>query len=252
LNSVPEIFGLFDNSNQQNQQIKKTNNMQTKITGLIIALLLAVSSLAVAQSISEQLSRSSYSAGMVIADELNNMGLGHMDQDAFVKGFLDKMAGRTPQVSEEEALTLFQQLIQETKDAENLKNKAAGEAFLAANVGKPGVIALPSGLQYIVLQKGEGPSPKLEDNITAHYHGTLIDGTVFDSSIERGEPISFPLNGVIQGWQEIVQLMKVGDKFKVFIPQNLAYGEQQAGQVIKPYSAIIFEIELLGINQPEP
>jgi FKBP-type peptidyl-prolyl cis-trans isomerase FklB len=226
--------------------------MQTKITGLIIALLLAVSSLAVAQSISEQLSRSSYSAGMVIADELNNMGLGQMDQDAFVKGFLDKMAGRTPQVSEEEALTLFQQLIQETKDAENLKNKAAGEAFLAANVGKPGVIALPSGLQYIVLQKGEGPSPKLEDNITAHYHGTLIDGTVFDSSIERGEPISFPLNGVIQGWQEIVQLMKVGDKFKVFIPQNLAYGEQQAGQVIKPYSAIIFEIELLGINQPEP
>lgn len=223
--------------------------MQTKITGLIIALLLAVSSLAVAQTLSEQLSRSSYAAGMVIADELKNIGVSNMDQEAFVRGFLDKMAGRVPQVEEGEALTLFQQMIMEGKAAEDAKNKEAGEAFLAENAQKEGVISLPSGLQYQVLQKGSGASPTLEDEVRTHYHGTLIDGKVFDSSVERGEPVSFPVNGVIQGWQEVLQLMKVGDKFKVFLPYQLAYGEQQPGPDIKAYSALIFEIELLGINE---
>ncbi len=225
--------------------------MQTKITGLFIALLLAISSLAVAQTISDQLSRSSYAAGMILATELNNMGLSDIDQEAFVKGFQDKMSEMPTQVNEEEAFSLFQQMIMEARMKQDAQNKAAGEDFLAQNSRKEGVITLSSGLQYQVLQKGEGASPTLADEVKTHYHGTLIDGTVFDSSVERGEPISFPLNGVIQGWQEALQLMKVGDKFRIFVPEHLAYGEQEAGPHIKPYSALIFEIELLGINVKE-
>jgi len=126
--------------------------------------------------------------------------------------------------------------------------KAEGEAFLAENSKKEGVTTLPSGLQYKIIKPGNGPKPSLTDKVNVHYHGTTIDGQVFDSSVERGEPISFPLNGVIQGWQEGLQLMPVGSKYLLFIPQDLAYGARGAGQAIKPYAALIFEVELLGIE----
>ena len=129
--------------------------------------------------------------------------------------------------------------------AENLK---AGEAFLAENKKRPEVVALPSGLQYEILEAGTGPSPKNFHNVTCHYHGTLIDGTVFDSSVDRGEPISFPVDGVIPGWTEALQLMKEGDKWKIFIPSNLAYGEHGAGEKIAPNSTLVFEVELLSIE----
>ena len=124
----------------------------------------------------------------------------------------------------------------------------AGADFLAENGKRKGVTTTKSGLQYEILKKGNGPIPAATDNVETHYHGTLLDGTVFDSSVERGQPISFGVNGVIAGWTEALQLMNVGSKWKLYIPYNLAYGERGAGQSIGPYSTLIFEVELLKIN----
>jgi FKBP-type peptidyl-prolyl cis-trans isomerase FklB len=131
------------------------------------------------------------------------------------------------------------------------KTKAAradGEAYLLKNATKKGVITTASGLQYEVMKKGDGPMPTAKDKVEVHYHGTLIDGTVFDSSVDRGKTISFPVMGVIKGWQEALQLMHVGDKLKLTIPQSLAYGKRGAGANIPPYSTLVFEVELFGIQ----
>jgi FKBP-type peptidyl-prolyl cis-trans isomerase FklB len=127
-------------------------------------------------------------------------------------------------------------------------NKTAGEKFLAANAKKKGVVVLPSGLQYKIIKEGGWVKPTKENVVVTHYHGTLINGTVFDSSVDRGKPISFPVSGVIAGWTEALQLMPIGAKWKLFIPYQLAYGERGAGASIKPYSALIFEVELLEIK----
>jgi FKBP-type peptidyl-prolyl cis-trans isomerase FklB len=138
----------------------------------------------------------------------------------------------------------------DAKPGLNVDAKAdAGEAFLAANAKKDGVITTASGLQYKVMKSGTGDSPKLADKVKVHYHGTLIDGTVFDSSVQRGEPITFPVGGVIPGWVEALQLMKVGDKWQLFIPAKLAYGDQSPSPAIPPNSVLIFEVELLGIEK---
>ncbi len=131
------------------------------------------------------------------------------------------------------------------RSANNLK---AGEEFLANNKGRPGVTELPSGLQYEVITMGDGPKPAASNNVTCHYHGTLIDNTIFDSSVQRGKPASFPLNQVIKGWTEGLQLMPLGSKWRFFIPPSLGYGDRQVGPVIGPNSTLIFEVELLGIN----
>ncbi|RPD39374.1 FKBP-type peptidyl-prolyl cis-trans isomerase [Chitinophaga barathri] len=138
---------------------------------------------------------------------------------------------------------LFQ--MKNEKAAANLK---AGQDFLEANKEKPGVTALPSGLQYEVITEGTGPKPSATSKVTCHYHGTLIDGTVFDSSVKRGQPATFPLNRVIKGWTEGLQLMPEGSKWRFFIPADLGYGEQQVSAQIGPNSALIFEVELLGIS----
>jgi FKBP-type peptidyl-prolyl cis-trans isomerase FklB len=131
------------------------------------------------------------------------------------------------------------------KAAANVK---AGQDFLEANKKKPGVVALPSGLQYEVLVEGSGPKPKAINKVTCHYHGTLIDGTVFDSSVRRGQPATFPLNGVIKGWTEGVQLMPTGSKWRFFIPPDLAYGDRQVSAQIKPNSTLIFDVELISFT----
>ena len=128
------------------------------------------------------------------------------------------------------------------------KAQGEGAAFLAENAKREGVISLESGLQYEILTEGNGQIPTINDKITAHYHGTLIDGTVFDSSVDRGEPASFPVNGVIAGWTEALQIMPVGSKWKLYVPSDLAYGDRGAGQIIGPYSTLIFEVELLSID----
>jgi FKBP-type peptidyl-prolyl cis-trans isomerase FklB len=220
-----------------------------KVFGLIFALLLTLSSLGLAQNLSEKMEKQSYSAGVVIGNELKNSGIEEMDFEAFLSGLKDRVNGLDLQVSEQEAQQVFQQWIMEKREEAGQEERLAGEKFLEENAKKEGVISLPSGLQYKVIREGDGPSPSASDNVRTHYHGTLVDGTVFDSSVERGEPISFPVNGVISAWQEILPMMKVGSKYQIFAPYQLAYGERGAGGVIKPYAALIFEIELLGINE---
>jgi FKBP-type peptidyl-prolyl cis-trans isomerase len=201
--------------------------------------------------------RSSYSIGADIGSNFKRQGI-EVDTKAMAAGLADAVAGKTQLTDAEikETLNAFRMEMMEKMQAKakvagetNLKE---GEAFLAANAKKDGVKATPSGLQYKVVKAGTGKnSPKATDTVKVHYHGTLIDGTVFDSSVERGEPVSFPLNGVIPGWTEGVQLMKEGDKFQFVVPAKLAYGEQGAGGKIGPNSTLIFDVELLSIEKPE-
>jgi len=138
--------------------------------------------------------------------------------------------------------------LQKIKQEEAAANLKAGQEFLAANKSKKGIVALPSGLQYEIISQSTGLKPKEYNTVTCHYHGTTIDGTVFDSSVQRGKPTSFPLNMVIKGWTEGLQLMTMGSKWRFYIPANLGYGERQVGPVIGPNSTLIFEVELIDIN----
>ena len=190
----------------------------------------------------------SYFIGASIGESLKQSNLTTLSIDLVSAGLKDQLNGVCKNNQEE--VQMFIQNVLMRKEAES--NKVfiqAGEEFLAANEKRPGVVKTPSGLQYEVIRMGTGDRPKAEDNVTVHYHGTLTDGTVFDSSVERGEPASFGLNQVIPGWTEGVQLMNPGSKYKFYIPYQLAYGEQGAGGIIKPYSTLIFEVELISINK---
>jgi FKBP-type peptidyl-prolyl cis-trans isomerase FklB len=180
-----------------------------------------------------------------------------IDLEMFFQGIRDAAGGAKPKYSEQQirdALTAFQREMRTRQEKQQQtageKNKREGQAFLAANKAKEGVTMLPSGLQYLVIRSGDGASPKVTDTVKVHYEGTLLDGTVFDSSIKRNEPAVFPVRGVIPGWTEALQRMKVGDKWKLFIPAELAYGARGAGRAIGPNSVLVFEVELLGIEPP--
>ena len=197
-----------------------------------------------------QISRSdsiSYSVGVVIAQNLVNQGFTQVNHLIVTKAISDVMEGGELIIPWEEADANFKNEIIRLNSIKKQMIKQAGEEFLAANKTREGVVTTASGLQYEVLVEGDGPSPSATDKVKVHYHGTRIDGQVFDSSVDRGEPISFQLNQVIEAWQEGVPLMKVGSKHKIFCPYTLAYGERAAGP-IQPFSALIFEIELLGIE----
>lgn len=196
----------------------------------------------------------SYALGMGIARQLAGMGGENLNIDDFAQALKDILSGKEAQVDEREAQRLVSEFIeaQEAKKQAAMaeKGKAArgeGEAFLAENAKKEGVITLPSGLQYTVISEGTGRKPKATDQVKCHYEGTLIDGTMFDSSIRRGEPAVFPLNGVIKGWTEGLQLMSEGAKYRFFIPFNLAYGSTGAGALIPPYAALVFDVELIEV-----
>lgn len=175
-----------------------------------------------------------------------------LDMPAFTAGVADMLAGQQPrldQATAERIVGEYQQQ-QAQKMAEMLNEKQAqAKTFMTENGARDGVVTTPSGLQYEVLQAGDGATPGPEDRVIAHYHGTLIDGTVFDSSYDRGEPATFPVNGVIQGWQEALQMMQEGAKWRVVIPGNLAYGPRGAGQLIGPNETLVFDIELIAITQ---
>jgi FKBP-type peptidyl-prolyl cis-trans isomerase len=191
----------------------------------------------------------SYALGANVGESFKTNGI-TIDFNAFKDGFLAGMEGKN-QFTPDQMNAIFQelnQMIQSKQNAGSEEEKAKGQKFLDENKTKDGVVTLPSGLQYKVITMGTGAKPLATDVVKVHYHGTTIDGTVFDSSVQRGEPISFALNQVIPGWTEGVQLMPVGSKFMFFIPSNLAYGDQGAGGVIKPGSTLIFEVELLGIE----
>ena len=197
----------------------------------------------------------SYSVGVEIGTTLKKQGI-DVAPDVLTRGVRDALTGAKTLMTEEEiieTLTNFKKEYiakkQELSKQLAEKNKKEGEAYLAENKKKEGVVALPSGLQYKVINPGTDKKPKATDTVKAHYRGTLIDGKEFDSSYRRGEPASFPVNGVIPGWSEALQLMGEGAKWQVFIPSNLAYGERGAGRDIGPNATLIFEIELISIQE---
>jgi len=174
-----------------------------------------------------------------------------LDIDAFMRGFKDALADAKPALSEtelKEALVNLQKDVEQRTNEQASKNKKTADDFLAKNKGEKGVTTTTSGLQYVVLKDGTGPSPKETDTVKVHYRGTLTNGTVFDSSYERKEPVVFQANGVIPGWVEALKMMKVGSKWKLFIPPDLAYGENGSPPAIPPNAALVFEVELLGIE----
>ncbi len=198
--------------------------------------------------------RVSYSIGANIGGNFKRQDI-DIDVKALTAGVTDAIAGKTVLTEAEmrEVMNTFQQEMQTKMMAKDKvdgeANAKKGEEYLAANAKKEGVKTTASGLQYKVLKSGSGKPPSATDTVKVHYHGTLIDGTVFDSSVERGEPVSFPVNGVIPGWTEALQLMKEGDKWQVTIPSKLAYGERGAGGKIGPNSTLVFDVELIAIEQ---
>lgn len=196
----------------------------------------------------------SYALGLGIGRQLAQMGATSLSIDDFATAIKDVLAGAELKVSDQEAQTLVQEFFRKQEEKANAemaekgkKAKAEGEQYLADNAMKEGVVTLPSGLQYKVLSEGNGKKPKATDKVKCHYEGFLVDGTVFDSSIRRGEPAVFPLNQVIAGWTEGLQLMQEGAKYRFFIPYHLGYGEHGAGASIPPYAALVFDVELIEV-----
>jgi FKBP-type peptidyl-prolyl cis-trans isomerase FklB len=198
--------------------------------------------------------KQSYAIGLNIGKNMQKDGV-EIDSAAMLRGIKDAVAGGKVLMTDEEIKTTLTALAGDLKKKQELKiaaessaNKTAGDAFLAANKAKPGVVALPSGLQYKILKQGDGPKPTTADQVTCNYKGTLLNGKEFDSSYKRGEPATFPVGQVIKGWTEALQLMPVGSKWELYIPADLAYGSKQAGPDITPGSTLVFEVELLSIK----
>jgi FKBP-type peptidyl-prolyl cis-trans isomerase FklB len=188
-----------------------------------------------------------YALGVQIGDYFNTNGFTKISMSEFQSALAMVLANQPTVMTLQQAQQFINKKNQEARAAKGAVAKKAGEDFLATNKKRPGVTTTASGLQYEILKAGNGPKPTAKDKVKVHYHGTLIDGTVFDSSVDRGQPIDFPVTGVIQGWIEALQLMPEGSKWKVFIPYNLAYGERGQGAKIGPFAALVFEIELLQV-----
>ncbi len=191
----------------------------------------------------------SYALGMSMASSLVNSGLNKINVDSFTKAFNEIINnGGTTEMSAQEANQHIQEFFSKRQEELLKENTEAGIKFLEENSKKEGVTTLASGLQYEIITEGNGSKPSATDRVKCHYHGTLIDGKVFDSSVERGQPAVFGVNQVIKGWVEALQLMSVGSKWRLYIPSDLAYGAQGAGEMIGPNTALIFDVELLGIE----
>lgn len=194
--------------------------------------------------------KASYGIGLQMGQQLAGSGLEGLNVDAIAKGIATALAGNMPEIEVDEINNALRELhmkAEEVRQAAAKEAAAEGEAFLAENAKREEVTVTESGLQYEVLVEGNGEIPTSDKHVRVHYHGTLIDGTKFDSSVERGQPAEFPVTGVIKGWVEALQMMPVGSKWKLYIPQDLAYGERGAGAAIPPFAALVFEVELLDI-----
>lgn len=189
----------------------------------------------------------SYALGLSIGHNFKAEGIKIESAEDFTNALLSVLEEKDADMTLDEAKTVINTYFTQLQEERVEINKSAGAEYMLINGHKNGVTTLPSGVQYEVLQSGDGDKPTIKDSVKCHYHGTLINGTVFDSSVQRGEPATFPVNGVITGWQEVLQLMPVGSKWRVTIPYQHAYGERGAGQMIEPYSTLIFDIELLEI-----
>jgi FKBP-type peptidyl-prolyl cis-trans isomerase FklB len=191
----------------------------------------------------------SYAWGLAMGRQLKGMGVSNLDADTFRNGVMNAFDGTEPAIPVEEAQKLINDYLQELQDKAEKAARAEGEQFLAENGKKENVKTTASGLQYVVEKEGTGAQPTAEDEVTVHYTGKLLNGQVFDSSVNRGEPATFPLNRVIPGWTEGVQLMKEGAKYTFFIPSDLAYGPQGVPGAIPPHSTLIFDVELIKVNK---
>lgn len=229
--------------------------MKVLLTAVLgVALLAGQADAAEKTALKTEKDKISYSIGLNIGSNLKRDSI-DIDEDALTKGIKDGLSGSKPLLTEkevQETMQAFQKTMM-AKQAEKMKtmaekNKKEGEAFLAENKKKEGVKTTSSGLQYKVIKEGTGKMPKATDTVTVNYRGTLIDGTEFDSSYKRNEPTTFPVNGVIPGWTEALQMMKTGSKYQLFIPANLAYGDRGAGQQIGPGATLIFEVELISVK----
>ncbi len=190
----------------------------------------------------------SYALGLSIGNNLLSSGIKDVNLEKFSKGVSDVLKGANPEMSYDEAKKILDKFFKELAEKINGQNAAVGKAFLEKNKKEDGVIELPSGLQYKVLKEGNGKKPKATDKVRCHYEGMLLDGTVFDSSIKRGEPAVFGVNQVIQGWVEALQLMQEGSKWRLFIPSEMAYGARGAGNSIPPHATLIFDVELISVE----
>lgn len=190
----------------------------------------------------------SYALGLSIGNNFRASGIKGLEIDDFIKGINDVFNEAKPAIAFDEAQRLLQAYFKDLQAEKFEMNKQVGEEFLRINKEKRGVVTLPSGLQYEVLKTGDGQKPGPNDKVRCHYHGTLIDGRVFDSSIERGQPAVFGVSQVIRGWTEALQLMNVGSKWRLFIPSDMAYGAHGAGEAIEPNMTLIFDVELLDIE----
>ncbi len=189
----------------------------------------------------------SYSLGMDVGKNIAESNFENIDVATFLAGAKAVLESGEPKLSEDEAQTIIREYLTGLQQKKTAAAVAKGQEFLAKNKEKEGVMTTESGLQYEILQEGSGPKPAATDKVKCHYVGTLLDGTEFDSSVKRGQPATFPVNGVIAGWIEALQMMTVGSKWKLYIPSELAYGERGAGQMIGPNETLIFEVELLEI-----
>jgi len=229
--------------------------MKSALVGILAILFITTQVFAVENKLLKtDKDKTSYALGMNAGTNFKQQSI-DVNTDVFLKGLKDALSGAKPLLTDDEmrsTLTVLQKEMMakqtEKMQALGVKNKKEGEAFLAENKKKEGVITLPSGLQYKIIKEGTGNMPKAADTVTTNYRGTLIDGTEFDSSYKRGEPATFPVNGVISGWTEALQLMKTGSKWQLFIPSNLAYGERGTGP-IGPNAVLLFDVELISIKE---
>ena len=189
----------------------------------------------------------SYALGLSIGNNFKSSGINNLNMEDFSKAVEVVLKDTKPEMSYDEAKAVINEYFTKLQEEKGALNKKAGEEFLRMNKEKAGIVTLPSGLQYQIIQEGKGAKPKATDQVKCHYEGTLINGQIFDSSIKRGQPAIFGLNQVIPGWTEALQLMPTGSKWRLFLPSHLAYGERQAGELIEPNSTLIFDVELLDI-----
>jgi FKBP-type peptidyl-prolyl cis-trans isomerase len=240
--TTPSQSGSTAPKSQSTTTTKKTTTGAKTSTGVLLKT---------------QKDKESYAMGMNLGMGLHRQGMA-LDPALVAKGMRDAMAGSKTLLTDDEARAALQQLrtdvgqkLEAKAKEEGAANRKTGDAFLAANKGKPGVVTLPDGLQYKIITAGTGPKPTATDSVTCNYRGTTIDGKEFDSSYKRGQPATFPLSGVIKGWTEALQLMPVGSKWQLFIPPDMAYGDHPPSPDIAPGSTLIFEVELLSIGEPK-
>jgi FKBP-type peptidyl-prolyl cis-trans isomerase FklB len=238
VNSIAFAQSKKELQSQVNQLKVESQNLKKEMEGLKKPVL----------QLTDKHTKASYGLGVLVASNIKAQGGDSLSLDVIVAAIKDVFNNKTLLIQQQECSSIVQQYMQEASKLKSMKAREEGQRFLLENKTKPGVTTTASGLQYQVLTVGKGKTPTTNDQVTVHYTGKLLDGTEFDSSVRRGSPATFGVTQVIAGWTEALQLMREGDKWVLFIPENLAYGDRGAGSQIPPYATLVFEIELIKVN----